>query len=573
MPSTFAGELLVLGPGRASPLAASGNIVELTYETGLSASLTSAEENGSAGTQRAISISAPAAKTGFQAQTFGGLLFHRILMLPTVEALQFVLTATQFAIEVWNTFQDSDEILETLAITGVGGLTVTDPYGEPLLFAPQQSRIYQALVPSSGPTQVNQSVIFTFLSGLVASILVTGSRIALFSVQPDWSEGMAESISYLTDVLKAYNDNEQRRGLRQLPRRALRFRALALNARDAAGMESIIWGWQNQPFGVPWWPDGVPLTTDTPAGSFFIPCDTTDRQFAAGGLCCIFQDEFTFEALSVSAVSSSGVTVESPTQFAWASNPAILVMPVFLARVGNSVSVSRFSSEIDQIDLDFIGEAMQAAPAPSITLTQYKGFDVLEIAPNWRDIPLKRTYKRTMTTIDPKIGPITVIDKGGSAVVGQPFPWWLDGHSLVTTFRAFLLRRFGQLNPFWIPTWDQDLVLSANIGVTDTGIVIESEFYSRFFFPNPARRFIAFIPTDGSGNIYREITASQDNGNGTESLTLDSPTGKAFTVGNVMISFLTLARCASDDNEIEWLTADHAEVNLELQEVPRELPS
>lgn len=574
MPSTFAGEFLQLGPGRISPFAASGNIVGQAVSTTPVFSLATALLNASRGTpQPALSISAPAPNVGDLRPVFGGRLFERIIVLPTTEALQFVLTATQFAIEVWNTHQDIDDVLESISITGSGGLTITDPLGEPLLYAAQDSEIYQALVPSSGPTQIDQSAIFAFLSGLSATILVTGSRIALFSVQPDWSEGMAESISYLTDVLKSYSDNEQRRGLRQFPRRAMKFRALALNARDAAGMESLVWGWQDQPFGVPWWPDGIPLTSDTPAGSFFIPCATVDRMFAAGGLCCIFQDEFTFEALTVDSVSPTGVTVLSPTQFDWKSNPAILVMPVFLARLGSSVDVSRFSSEIDQIDCDFIGEAMQAAPAPTTTLAQYKGFDVLEIAPNWRDAPLKRTYARSMVTIDPKIGPIKVVDKGGSAVVKQPFPWFLIDHAAVTLFRAFILRRFGQLNPFWIPTWDQDLVLNTNVGASDTGIVIKSEFYSRFFFPNPARRFIAFIPTDGSGNVYRKITGSNDNEDGTESLVLDAPTGKAFSAKNTMISFLTLARLASDDNAIEWQTADLAEVNLELQEVPRELPS
>jgi len=34
------------------------------------------------------------------------------------------------------------------------------------------------------------------------------------------------------------------------------------------------------------------------------------------------------------------------------------------------------------MDLEFFGEAQQVAPAPTISLTQYKGFDVLEIPAN-----------------------------------------------------------------------------------------------------------------------------------------------------------------------------------------------
>lgn len=510
---------------------------------------------------------------GQRVEAFGGQLFEKIIVLPRVRALGFVLTATQFPVEVWNTFRDSNQLLQSIAVTGNGGLTLTDPFGEPLIFPAMDSYIYQATIPSQGAAQIDEVVSFTFLGGLAgASMHVTGSRITVFSVAPDWNEGIDETTEYLTDILRAYSDNEQRRGLRQLPRRALRYRALTLNARDAAGMESLVWGWQNQPYGVPWWQDAQPLLSDIAIGATVIPVVTDDRQFAAGGLIAIWVDEFTFEALSILSVAPTAVTVTSPTQFAWKGGPQTRVMPIFLCRLPDSVSVSRFSSEIDHIDLSFLGEAAQAAPAPATSPTQFKGFDVLEIAPNWEKSPLKRSYKRSMVTIDPKVGPIQVIDKGGSAIVGQEFPWWLDTHPTITAFRAFIGRRFGQLVPFWLPTWDQDLVLFQDVLSGDTGIRIKSEFYSRFFFPTPARRFVAFIPIDGSGNVYRKITAAADNGDGTENLVLESPTGKNFGAGATMVSFLTLARLASDSVSIKWDSSEHAESVLSLQEVPRELP-
>jgi hypothetical protein len=54
---------------------------------------------------------------------------------------------------------------------------------------------------------------------------------------------------------------------------------------------------------------------------------------------------------------------------------------------------------------------------------------------------------------------------------------------------------------------------------------------------------------------------------------LAAATGKAFAKGSTMISFLTLARLASDSVAIKWDSTDHAEALLTLQEVPRELPS
>src|SRR5260370_34401387 len=204
-------------------------------------------------------------------------------------------------------------------------------------------------------------------------MLVTGSRITLFSVAPEWGEGMEETFEYLTDVLRAYSDNEQRRALRQLPRRAMRYRALTLNARDAAGMESLIWGGQNQPYGVPWWPDAQPLLSTITAGTFVIPVNTADRQFAAGGLLAIWVDEFTFEALSIQSVAPTSVTVTSPTQFAWTAGPQTRVIPLFLCRLPRSVDISRHSSEIAPLCLHLIREARQPASDTTAAASQIQG--------------------------------------------------------------------------------------------------------------------------------------------------------------------------------------------------------
>jgi hypothetical protein len=568
----FPGETRALGPGGLIAANRSTSVMTAVASIVLTLSAPSPAIAASQGVPEPVISVTPRDFAGQRVEIFGGQLFEKIIVIPRSKALGFVLSAAEFSVEVWNAFRNTEQKLTAITINGSGGLTLANPYGLPLDYGALGSRIYQASVPIAGPAQINQDLVFTFLSGAPgADTLVTGSRITLFSIAPEWGEGMSESIEYLTDVLKAYSDNEQRRALRQLPRRALRYRALTLNARDAAGMESLVWGWQNQPYGVPWWPDAQPLLSDIAAGVFVIPVDTADRQFVAGGLVCVWVDEYTNEALTIVSVAPHAVTVSSPTQFAWKGGPGTRVLPVFLCRLPNSVEIQRYSSAIDQLDVQFIGEAQQPALAPSISPTQYRGFDVLEIAPNW-EATLKRNYKRSLVTIDPKVGPIGVVDKGGTPIVNQDFPWWLDTHANVTAFRAFLLRRFGQLNPFWIPTWDQDLVLSADVGSIDLGIVVRSEFYSRFLFSSPARRYIAFIPIDGSGNVYRQITAAIDNGDGTESLTLDSATAKNFSRGATMVSFLTLARLASDRTEIKWNSSEHAESILTLDEVPRELP-
>jgi hypothetical protein len=514
----------------------------------------------------------PVQSAGAFAEIFGGQLFEKIILNPLQAKLGFIITDTQFSVDVWNTFRNIGQTLDSISITGVGDLVVVNPFPLPTFYGALDDHTYLVTVPRSGAPQIASTICWNFASGIGGTcIAVTGNRVVLFSPAIDWESGATERISYLTDVLQAYSDAEQRRALRQLARRSMAFKGSGLTAREAAAMEAQIWGWQNQPFGVPWWPDVTPLLADAAAGSLTIQCDTTDRQFAVGGICAIWKDPFTFEALAVSGLTAGSITLANPTQLTWKAGATVLVMPVFLGRLQKRVSIDRLCSGIDRIDVEFSGEAQQVAPVPSISLANYRGFDVLEFPANWPSNQ-KRDYNRSLVTLDPGAGPISVIDKGGTAITSQPFPWLMLNHSQVTTLRAFVLARFGRFAPFWIPTWDQDLVLVQDATAADTGIKIQSEFYTRFMFPNKARRYVAMIPMDQGGNVYRQITSSVDNGDGTETLGFDSAIGKIFPAARTMVSFLIFARLDADQVEIEWLNNDLAQTTIEIAELPREVP-
>jgi hypothetical protein len=571
MPTNFAGVDLTRAV-QIQPFSLSSDIPNASFPTGVIVGRVS-DALGATSRGTFITTAAPVHFTGLFAEAFGGQLFEKIIITPLTEKLGFVITDTTFTVDVWNTCRNIGQILAGITVTGVGDLTVQNPYAMPTFYAALDNRVYTVLVSKTGAPNINTTICWNFQSGIGGTcILVTGNRIVLFSAPVDWDYGVKEKISYLTNLLDSYSPAEQRRGLRQLPRRGASYRAKGLAARDAAAIESQIWGWQNEPFGVPWWPDVSPLLANAPAGSLSLQVSTTDFQFAVGGLAAIWKDEFTFEAVGITALTTNSLTLGSPTQLSWTAGPTTLVMPIFLGRVSDKVDIQRLFSGADQMDLEFAGEAQQVAPTPTISLTQYKGYDVLEIVANWPS-DLKRKYTRDLIHIDPGVGPITVIDKAGMSITSQPFPWMMLNHSQVTTLRAFFLARFGRLRPFWIPTWDQDLVMTQDAVLNDTGIKIKSEFYTRFMFPNNARRYVALIPFDSSGNVYRKITSSIDNGDGTETLGFDSPLPKPFPAAKTMVSFLIFARLDSDDLDIEWMNNDLAQTMIEIIDVPNEAPA
>lgn len=568
--SDFTGQIIdfTLQADPANRVSTIGNRVPIT---GLSCSLTTAFLAGS-NDESVASSSAHVSESGQIQLMFGFNLFEKIIIVPNVKAVGFVLSSTQFPVQVWNTFHDAAKDLTAINVTGTGGITISNPFTLPKTIGAKGAVIFQAVVPGAGDVNIDLDVDFVFAGIAGTDLVVTGSRILVFSVRPDWDQGVEESIEFLTDVLIAYDDSEQRRSLRSLPRRGLKFRALTLEARDAAGMEALIWGWQHQPYGVPFWADAQQLQADIAEGTTILEVSTVDRLFAPGGILMIWDDEFIFEALTILAMDDDSITLSAPTQFAWKAGAGSLIVPLFLGRCSNNLEVSRLWSESDQIDIEFQGEALQIAPQPSETLTQFKGYDVLEIAPNWVD-PLKRNYTRSTVTMDPGIGPITVDDKGGTPIVSHDLPWWISSHAKITAMRAFLFARAGRFAPFWQPTWDADLVLASPAASSSSVLNIKSMNYTRFFFPDPARRFLALLDRRGVANRYVQVNGSIDNGDGTESLTLASPLTADVPTDSTMISFLTFSRLTDDRASILWESTEFATAVLGIQELPREIPS
>ncbi len=143
----------------------------------------------------------------------------------------------------------------------------------------------------------------------------------------------------------------------------------------------------------------------------------------------------------------------------------------------------------------------------------------------------------------------------------------------ISAYRAWAALRKGQQSAFWLPSWQHDLVQSTPLGAGDVRLVIQSQNYTKFQFPQASRRYLCFTMLDGSGiRYYRKVTEATV-GATTETLVLDSPlSNSAVTVaGSCMISFLQLVRLSTDEPELTWASQDVAEIQLDCIELPLEV--
>ncbi len=288
---------------------------------------------------------------------FDALLFDRIIVIPRSKDFGFMFSDQQFTLEVWNAFHTRAKTLNGIAVSGGEGVVINDPYGVPVHYAGSQSRTYTVTVYGSGAAEVNNAITFNLAGIIGADCKLTGTRLAIFSLYPNWDEGLIERYGYLTDVLAAYDDTEQRIQLRNEPIRGLAYKVNTTEARENALLEALLWGWQHRVYGVPWWMDIVRLTQAITAGNTTVYCTTTDRDFTAGGLVLIWKDAHAWEAFVIESVNGGQITITAPAQNSYAI-AGTWVIPLRKGRLESTQAIKHLSNAFSELEVDFSMEAV-----------------------------------------------------------------------------------------------------------------------------------------------------------------------------------------------------------------------
>jgi hypothetical protein len=207
----------------------------------------------------------------------------------------------------------------------------------------------------------------------------------------------------------------------------------------------------------------------------------------------------------------------------------------------------------------------------SLTATRYRGHDLLGVMPNARE-DRDQAARIAVTELETRTGQASRVRTWPSPVLEHPFLWTLEGRAAITDFLHWVAWRRGRYAEFWMPAWRWDLPVAAAAGSGDDELVIAAIGYTAALFPHECRRHLAIL-TAAAGVITitpRRVEAAIDNGDGTETLTLDLPLGVAVDA-DTPVGFLVLVRLASDDVDLVWHHREVVEATVRLVELPRQL--
>jgi hypothetical protein len=379
----------------------------------------------------------------------------------------------------------------------------------------------------------------------------------VWTIKPNWANGITERLSWLTDVLASTYGTEQRRALRLSPRREFE---MTFNPVDNVRSYFDLWLHRmgSFEFMVPLFHDSGRLTAALSAGDTSILFDTTFREFNVGDLAIIIGDDpWTFDKVTVVGMTSDGITVNAgEITRAWPKRARI--HPLRRSRISDESQASAFTSRVGEATLQFqLNQANDLANEGSWD-SMYLGYPVIETPPNRRE-NLDLTFNRNSLVLDNDQGLRVLNDDAGRAFTVQVDNRMMKGRAEHWAFRQMLYRLRGQQGTLWLPSFNRDIELSQaasaadaylnvkKIGYTYTGGLIDGR--EQIFFPG--------------GLVVNVAGTGAEPSPAEEHLTLTAPLGTDLPAG-AFGSFMDTCRLASDDIEIQHHTDTDgaAECNL-----------
>lgn len=392
-------------------------------------------------------------------------------------------------------------------------------------YSPLTTESYIVTIAAEGTSSFEDTIVFAFATSEILAVIVSGTRLILLP----WValNGASETASWLTNVLKAYGQ-EQRRSLREKPVRVIDL-SFYVSEDDRLHIEQLL-SKQTQPFCVPFWWDLRAASAIT-AGDTTITVDTTDSEFKDGGLVFIYESHSSFESVAIDTVGSGVLNLADSVVSSY-SSPT--VVPAFGGYI-QSASGKRDGNEINLFETSF--QLINAFGYDAPSTTQHRGIDVLT---DIGLIPAELTISQSRMFRDNGIRPSKPYALEDRTRRVDTQAWVKDTNAGREALKQWIYSRKGKSVPFFYPTWQKDFVLSATINPTDTDITVKAVEIDAPFD-------IMIYLTDGT-IFYRQVTAKAAASPQTNDiLTIDSQLSQTVNIADIdRISLMRLSRQAAD---------------------------
>jgi len=198
-------------------------------------------------------------------------------------------------------------------------------------------------------------------------------------------------------------------------------------------------------------------------------------------------------------------------------------------------------------------------------MASYGGYELFLTSPNWI-APKSQSYSHPYELMQ-SLGLGT---KYSNYDVTLPFlkgEWLGKTKSETWDIVDFFDSKMGRFLPFWVPSWDTDIVITSSFVAGDSQLTIEDIEYSTFWLPNDLTGRFIIIQWPDESYVCKKIIGAPTS----TTIVLDETIGKdadSSMVNNLLTSFLFFVRFDQDELEAKYVTRDVAIMALSFKSVP-----
>jgi hypothetical protein len=504
---------------------------------------------------------------------FGDWYVNKIWASPVPINFGDISDVKDVEITLFNTFR-TPQVISTIDIP-VDGLEVFG-LSSPVLPIELNSfgdEIITFRADSEGPNDFDDDIVFTFGGGSF-EIRTLGRRVLLLFGAPE--NGAQETLEFATDLMRSKDGTEQAFALRLAPRSRIRYVFRLAEAQDELRTRLrtiLLGGGANLAIGVQLWWEARKITTAAAALDTVIQCDTTDMQIAIGDNVVFTTPSLANTIAEVLSFTASAITLTDVVGAVLP--PDTWCLPVRYGRLlSGGASMSTAQVGLEDLNVEIVTEDDNDIAALNLTY-----FDLSPFESPGRPILKQRcmrgarisgTVSREQQVIDSGSGRIFIT---GSEDIGEETSTmhvWINSTPELFAWREFLHYVRGAWGTFYFPSFQNDLPLEQPFTLGTNTFLIPEMGIANLLGGQAPKRDLLIVTSDGN-EYYRRITDVTDNGNGTETVTVDSVVGSGSpefsAIAETRISWLNLVRIDGDIARFNHTYLGQAELSFRVRTV------
>lgn len=502
------------------------------------------------------SLTAPAKRL----RSFFDDWYNRIHVVPRIVDFGFVSSQLSRRITVWNAYLGPSS-LNTITILDNSQISVSGP-PLPRTLKQFQAAYYDVVVAGEGDPNINASVRFNFSDRPdMPRLAVLGTRGQMWNFRPNWGNSVTVSLEHRTDIFTSRSGKEQRRALRNEPRKRIEY-TIGVYRDKMRAFERLMARWQTKPITM-----GDPTrhtltTAQLEALSTRVSVAEVPRWLAVGSLVMLESGDHR-ELLLVAGIDLFGeITFTSPTQRTWPIGTSI--RPAVSGLLDTSINESNLTDELAEVTISLaVDPGSEPVFVTDAGLMIHNGREVLPFAANWSE-SVETTFAWDRDTVDFGYGRISSFTPTGFGRKVRRSTFLNVSADQAQNMSDFYERMKGQRGEFYWPSGTNDLVPADTLVIGgDTMRVRGRETYDAFN-DDTVYKAVA-IRLNDDRMIYRSII-DMFLSSGDTIIQFSEPWLSTMQVRDIVrVSWMTAARFASDQFTSEWVTSEVTQTQLATQ--------